>query len=477
MQSTVEKKLVPPQLSGQALPEAPLDSKGHYLLSTNHQLVESRDLGSASMALYRAVRGQVLAEIDMWLERAPTLINGHDTDQAFHDTDQALIVWSLESSNTKAFYHLLSKGAKVDVTHRGYSLAEWLALHCCWPVAEKISALQALAERGMVLNPALLAAVKGDSKALSPETLSVSHRSHHGVEYYASANGQLEFLRQLKIDDPFSFSNLGGLILIAVENDQLATTKYLLEEAKEDEITARDVEGNTALMLAAKKGHLGMAKWLVDEKKADVGEKNRLGQTALLLAAKAGNFEMVKWLLSAGASITEQDNEGYTALLYATQSGNLPMVHWLLQEGGANITDKSIDGQTVLRVAADHLGNFQLLEQLVTQYGADPGDDYMGIDFYLGGSGAGWSEKAARLQDLFYKYHHAVCDILVETESTSNRLLIKELWKIIADYGDIGIGAIEKNLLQQLKTYSEEPADSSDESHNLARELLTIIAC
>lgn len=52
----------------------------------------------------------------------------------------------------------------------------------------------------------------------------------------------------------------------------------------------------TALMTAAAWGNFDLCKWLVDEKGANVNEKDKRGQTALVYAAKLGHFNLCKWL-------------------------------------------------------------------------------------------------------------------------------------------------------------------------------------
>jgi len=63
--------------------------------------------------------------------------------------------------------------------------------------------------------------------------------------------------------------------------DVLTSVKVLLEQGAE--VNSADPHGNTALILAAQKGHPQVAKYLLT-KGADVGKTNRLGQTAMDVA-------------------------------------------------------------------------------------------------------------------------------------------------------------------------------------------------
>jgi ankyrin repeat protein len=54
---------------------------------------------------------------------------------------------------------------------------------------------------------------------------------------------------------------------------------------------------------------------LVGRKKIDVDTKDPLGDTALIIASKKGHINVVQALLDAGANIDQQDQRGYTALM------------------------------------------------------------------------------------------------------------------------------------------------------------------
>ncbi len=81
-----------------------------------------------------------------------------------------------------------------------------------------------------------------------------------------------------------------------------------------------DNYGNTALILAASKGHIEVVKRLL-KKDADVDFKNNLRCTAFHLASKNGRIEVVKLLIREGANDVI-NSCGCTALHTAANNGH-----------------------------------------------------------------------------------------------------------------------------------------------------------
>ena len=79
----------------------------------------------------------------------------------------------------------------------------------------------------------------------------------------------------------------------------------------------RDSEGRTLLMKAARSGNISMIENLIYSE-ADVNAKDRDGWTALMFAARfQNNPKTLTLLLDAGASMNEENSYGITALLLA----------------------------------------------------------------------------------------------------------------------------------------------------------------
>merc|ERR1712008_412250 len=85
--------------------------------------------------------------------------------------------------------------------------------------------------------------------------------------------------------------------------------------------------GHTCLMIACYKGHLKIAKYLIDAK-ADVNRKSVKGNTALHDCAESGSLEIMKLLLANGAKI-DVDAYGMNFFsrqirLFISRFGNFP---------------------------------------------------------------------------------------------------------------------------------------------------------
>ena len=71
--------------------------------------------------------------------------------------------------------------------------------------------------------------------------------------------------------------------------------KVLVEKGKAD-INSQNADGNTELMLAARRGQTRMVKLLVETMGANVHLRNKEGLTALMVAEKYERTEIVRFL-------------------------------------------------------------------------------------------------------------------------------------------------------------------------------------
>jgi hypothetical protein len=154
-----------------------------------------------------------------------------------------------------------------------------------------------------------------------------------------------------------------------MKDEQERISQNLLEAAQNNDLekirlTARTVEdinytnkfGNTALTLAAFKGH-HQAVQLLLARGADVNHANSRGDTALMLASFGGACRpeavgAVKVLITRGADVNHANNEGNTALTLAAHGGHTKTVQLLLKKG-ANINHANNEGKTALDLAEE----------------------------------------------------------------------------------------------------------------------------
>ena len=88
----------------------------------------------------------------------------------------------------------------------------------------------------------------------------------------------------------------------------------------------------TSLGIAAKKSHLAVVKYLV-EQGADMEKADRGGCTPLMNASLRGHFEVVSYLLEQGATSDKADRWGETSLHCAADYGHLEATKLLMVYG------------------------------------------------------------------------------------------------------------------------------------------------
>lgn len=116
------------------------------------------------------------------------------------------------------------------------------------------------------------------------------------------------------------------------------------------DVNAADVDGETALHHAARRGEVEVVRLLVAAG-ARVDARNRYACTPLHVAARANGAEVVQALLDGGAAVATADIFGATALHVAAEAGRGESVSRLLERGALREA-RDIDGNTPLHCAA-----------------------------------------------------------------------------------------------------------------------------
>nr|CCM14496.1 hypothetical protein, conserved [Leishmania guyanensis] len=125
-------------------------------------------------------------------------------------------------------------------------------------------------------------------------------------------------------------------------------------------IDTEDATGQTPLLLAVGRGHLGIVRFLL-ESGADLMHQNRRGQSALHRAVNRGNVELVEFLVSTSEKknttnkaahrtwMDLRDNHGDSALFYASMDNNEEIGRYLLRHG-ADRELRNADGKAFWEV-------------------------------------------------------------------------------------------------------------------------------
>ncbi|XP_053348677.1 transient receptor potential cation channel, subfamily N, member 1 [Clarias gariepinus] len=139
---------------------------------------------------------------------------------------------------------------------------------------------------------------------------------------------------------------------LAAENDHSDVVKLFLKHRPEL-ATLPNKEGVTCINIAAAKGSVTVIQELLKFSQGNASTlHNKVnGSCPLHLAAAGGHTEVVKVLLEAGASAKEEDSDGMTAAHLAAQNGHTDILEVLKAKVCLNITS-SKTGLTALHVAA-----------------------------------------------------------------------------------------------------------------------------
>lgn len=117
--------------------------------------------------------------------------------------------------------------------------------------------------------------------------------------------------------------------MIAAENGELEFLKLLLP-AERSLLDMKDSDGNTALHLAARKGHDSLVQALI-ESGADLGATNKRHNTPLEMAAMRDRIRTMALLLDAEPDLMQAAQHVQGILDFAVQKGKVPLLEFLLQ--------------------------------------------------------------------------------------------------------------------------------------------------
>ncbi len=129
---------------------------------------------------------------------------------------------------------------------------------------------------------------------------------------------------------------------------------------------SRDPKGQTGLILALRGGAFDAAEVLLKAPNLDVNALNDVGESALMMAALKGHADWSQRLIDRGASIVKQ---GWSPIHYAATGPDTSTVKLLLDKG-APIDARSPNGSTPLMMAAQYGAESSV--DLLLQRGADP---------------------------------------------------------------------------------------------------------
>eukprot|EP01035_Chromulina_nebulosa_P023380 gene23380-30300_t len=109
--------------------------------------------------------------------------------------------------------------------------------------------------------------------------------------------------------------------------------------------------------------------YIISLKKVDINAANNDGFTAIIAAAKRGHLLCLEYLIGQGAVVDAANKNGMTAIMCAAKAGDLPCLQYLIEQKPDAKNARSVGGFTAIMYAA-HKGDLRCLKYLVEQ-GAD----------------------------------------------------------------------------------------------------------
>ncbi len=149
----------------------------------------------------------------------------------------------------------------------------------------------------------------------------------------------------------------------AIKQDDAASIEALIRLGFDPNTPAAD--GDSGLYIALREPSLKVALALIRSPQTRLDQRNRSDETALMMAALKGHAELAQELIDRGADVNKP---GWTPLHYAATGGHVALIRMLL-DAHAYIDAESPNGTTPLMMAA-HYGTAAAVQALL-EAGAD----------------------------------------------------------------------------------------------------------
>jgi ankyrin repeat protein len=175
-----------------------------------------------------------------------------------------------------------------------------------------------------------------------------------------------KYLLYLYVLIGYSLSSAGAYddFFKAIEFDRAEQVQQLLERGFDP--NSPNPKGQPALMAAMQQSSNKVVDLLVNWPTTNLSIKNPQGETPLMLAALNNKLPLAKLLILRGADVNQA---GWTPLHYAATKGHIEMMR-LMIDNSAYLDAESPNGTTPLMMAA-HYGT-PMAVKLLLEEGADP---------------------------------------------------------------------------------------------------------
>jgi ankyrin repeat protein len=174
----------------------------------------------------------------------------------------------------------------------------------------------------------------------------------------------------------YQFINKNLFFLINLERKNIYE---ILNELKNIELEARDLDKNTILHLAAKYGYIDIGEYYINNSdNANINNLNYLNQNALHLVAQNGNVLFAKMLIVNNINMNAMDKNRKFPINYAAENSNTELVNLLLENKVDIDTSLASREYTSKRSALNSAiisDNIELVKIFIDYYNKNKSDD------------------------------------------------------------------------------------------------------
>lgn len=118
----------------------------------------------------------------------------------------------------------------------------------------------------------------------------------------------------------------------ACDAGNLTAVEVFLDNKSDPE--EKDIDMNTPIFYAVRKGRKAVVSYLVEERGVNVNAKNIFTIAPLHTAAWMDKLELVQYLVESGAEVNIETSFGNNALHFAARDGYLRIITYLKEKGG-----------------------------------------------------------------------------------------------------------------------------------------------
>ncbi|XP_046543615.1 serine/threonine-protein phosphatase 6 regulatory ankyrin repeat subunit B-like [Haliotis rubra] len=225
------------------------------------------------------------------------------------------------------------------------------------------------------MTPLMVAAHEGHRRLfafLVRTGANVSHVDENGdnVLHLARRGGRMRFVKYVVTQYSVDINSKGMYgstpLLQAVYCGHRDLLKFLV--TKGANLSHVDDDGGNILHWACRGGHVGVVKEILTQYNIDVNSRENHGETSLMKAASKGHLGVFLFLVSKGANVSNVDEKGDNILHHASIGGHAKMVQHILSQNLVDINSRGKYGRTPLMRAA-YYGHRKVFELLVSRGG------------------------------------------------------------------------------------------------------------